>query len=134
MSAHSTGAEVSNDEQAIRELVDKWFDASKQGDVATLLTLMADDVIFMTPGREPFGKEAFTAGGQRPLLKEGTSNIQELEVFGDQAWMRNHLDLIIEFPNGESKRHSGYVLTILKKNPAGQWVISRDANLVMPKE
>jgi len=130
----STQVQVSNDEQSIRELVDKWLDASKKGDVATLLGLMADDVIFITPGREPFGKEVFRANNQQPQLKEATSNILELKVLGDSAWMRNYLDLIISSPNGESKRHAGYTLTILKKNRNGQWVITRDANLVMPKE
>lgn len=78
--------------------MDKWLIASKQGDVATLHGLMADDVIFMTPGREPFGKEAFTASNQRPMPKEATSNIQEIKVLGNSAWMRNHLDLVVSFP------------------------------------
>jgi uncharacterized protein (TIGR02246 family) len=129
-----TQAQISGDERAIRELVDKWLDASKKGDVTTLHSLMADDVIFVTPGREPFGKEAFTASAEQPMLKEGTSKIQEIKVLGNSAWMRNHLDLVISFPNGESKRLSGYTLTILEKNQDGQWVISRDANLVMPKD
>jgi uncharacterized protein (TIGR02246 family) len=134
MSAQTTRAQVSNDEQSIRELVDKWLNASKNGDVAKLLSLLADDVIFMTPGREPFGKEAFSdIAKQGPLLKEATSKIQEIKVLGDLAWMRNYLDLLISAHNGSSKRHSGYTLTILKKNSSGQWVISRDANLVMPK-
>ncbi len=37
------------------------MEASKAGDLDTILSLMADDVIFMVPGREPFGKEAFAA-------------------------------------------------------------------------
>jgi len=49
----------SNDEQAIRKLVDAWLAASKAGDTETVLTLMAEYVLFLTPGREPFGKEAF---------------------------------------------------------------------------
>src|SRR5262245_18499010 len=132
MSAKTTRAGISTDEQSIRELVDTWLAASKKQDVTTLHSLMADDIIFMTPGSEPFGKEAFTASEQQPILKQATSKIQELEVLGNTAWMRNHLDVTIQFPNGESKRQSGYTLTILKKNPAGQWVISRDANLLMP--
>ena len=134
MIAQTTQAQTSSDEKSIRELVDKWLIASKNGDVTTLLNLMSDDVIFMTPGREPFGKEAFTANDQQPTLKEATSKIQEIRVLGNSAWMRNYLDLVISFPKGDSKRLSGYTLTILEKNPEGQWVISRDANLVMPKD
>jgi ketosteroid isomerase-like protein len=48
---------VNEDEQAIRALVESWFTATSKGDVATVLSLMADDVIFMVPGQEPFGKE-----------------------------------------------------------------------------
>ena len=134
MSAQIPRPGLSNDEQSIRQLVDEWLAASKKGDVATLLSLMADDVIFMTPGREPFGKEVFAQNNQAGVLKEATSNIQEIQVLGDSAWMRNYLDLVISTPNEASKRLSGYTLTILKKKPDGRWVISRDANLVMPKQ
>ena len=50
---------MTDDERAIRELVASWMEASKTGDVAKVLSLMADDVIFTVPGREPFGKDAF---------------------------------------------------------------------------
>jgi hypothetical protein len=41
-----------------------------------VLSLMADDVIFMVPGREPFGKEAFAAGAKsmKGVEIEGTSD------------------------------------------------------------
>ena len=121
-----------NDERAIRELVDKWIDASKTGDHDTILGLMADDVIFMVPGREPFGKEAFAEGnqGSKPVLKDGTSEILEIKILGDWAWIRNHLKLTLNMPDGEVMRHSGYTLTILRRNPDGAWVLFRDANLV----
>ena len=38
------------DEQAIRQLVDTWLEASKTGDLETVLSLMSDDVIFMDRG------------------------------------------------------------------------------------
>jgi len=47
------------DERAIRELVATWMAASRAGDLDTVLGLMTEDVVFMVPGREPFGKEAF---------------------------------------------------------------------------
>jgi uncharacterized protein (TIGR02246 family) len=55
---------MSEDESAIRELVATWMAASKAGDLDTVLSLMADDVIFMVPGREPFGKEEFAAASR----------------------------------------------------------------------
>ena len=52
---------MTDDERAIRELVDAWMVSSKAGDLTALLDLMTDDVVFMTPGGKPFGKEAFAA-------------------------------------------------------------------------
>lgn len=122
-----------NDEQAIRELVDKWLAATRSGDLETVLTLMADDVIFMVPGREPFGKETFAAQskgmGQHQI--EGVSDIKEIEVLGERAWLRNHLEITITAPDGKTMRKAGYTLTLLRKNPDGAWVITRDANLLM---
>ena len=56
---------MSSDEAAIRDLVSTWMKASAAGDLQTVLSLMTDDVVFMVLGREPFGKEAFTAVSQR---------------------------------------------------------------------
>jgi uncharacterized protein (TIGR02246 family) len=52
---------MSEDERAIRDLVAAWMEASRAGDTDAVLALMADDMVFMVPGREPFGKEAFAA-------------------------------------------------------------------------
>jgi uncharacterized protein (TIGR02246 family) len=132
----STGAthqeQERNDEQQIRTLVNDWLAASKIGDVETLQKLLADDVIFMVPGMEPFGKEAFAKapGEKDPHLIQGTSDIKELKVLGDWAWMRSHLEIMIGNPDGTSVKRAGYVLTILRKNSDGRWVIARDANLL----
>jgi len=95
---------------------------------------MADDVIFMVPGKEPFGKEAFaaTANEMKNVVIEGTSEIQELKVLGEWAWMRNRLKVKMTPPNGKPVSRSGYTLTILRKSPDGRWVIARDANLLAP--
>jgi uncharacterized protein (TIGR02246 family) len=39
---------MTDDERVIRELLAKWFDATKKGDTATVLSLMTADVVFMT--------------------------------------------------------------------------------------
>ena len=125
---------MENDEEAIRKLVDTWLAASQSGDLATVLSLMADDVIFMVPGQEPFGREEFVARNQKMkgVKIEATSDIQEIKVLGDWAWMRNFLKVAITPPAGSATVHSGYVLTILRQNPNGTWVIARDANLLTP--
>ena len=49
---------MTEDERAIRNLVDTWMFATQKGDIETVLHLMADDVILMVPGQKPFGKES----------------------------------------------------------------------------
>jgi uncharacterized protein (TIGR02246 family) len=126
---------MSDDEQAIRNLVTTWLAASKAGDLETVLSLMSDDVVFLVPGREPFGKDAFAAAsqGMKGVQFEGTSDIVEVEVLGDRAWMRSRLRVIVTPPGGDRIARSGYTLTILRKEPDGRWVIARDANLLAPE-
>src|SRR5438034_317259 len=126
---------MKNDEQAIREVVETWLAATKAGDTATVLSLMADDVLFMVPGKEPFGKEAFAQGAaaMKDMRVEATSDIREIQVVGDWAWMRNQLRVTVTPPGGKPMVRSGYTLTILRKNPDGEWVVARDANLVVPE-
>jgi uncharacterized protein (TIGR02246 family) len=124
---------MTEDEPAIRDLVATWMEASRAGDVGTVLGLMADDVIFMVPGREPFGKQAFAAAaqGMKQLRMEGTSDIRELRVIGDWAWLRNYIEVTVTPPGGAKPvRRAGYTLTILRKEPDGRWVLARDANLL----
>jgi len=123
---------MTDDERAIRELIATWMKASNAGDIETVLSLMTDDVVFMVPGREPFGKEAFAAASQAMtgVRMEGTSEIRELNVLGDWAYLRNHIALTITPPGGEPVRRAGYTLTILRKGPDGRWRLARDANLM----
>jgi uncharacterized protein (TIGR02246 family) len=127
------GLPMTDDERAIHDLVEIWMAASRAGDAATVLGLMEDDIIFMVPGREPFGKEAFAANAQamKGARLEGAAQIRELKVLGDFAYVRNHIDLTITPPGGTPMRRSGYTLTILHKGADGKWRLSRDANLVM---
>lgn len=124
---------MTNDEQAIRDLVDNWMTASKAGDSATLLSLLADDVIFMVPGMQPFGKEAFAPSpspADDPKI-DGDAEIVELKILADGwAYLRNLLRITITPKTGQPILKTGYTLTILRKNPRGQWQISRDASLM----
>jgi uncharacterized protein (TIGR02246 family) len=123
---------MTDDERAIRELIATWMQASQAGDTAKVLSLMADDVVFQVPGREPFGKEAFAAmsQGMKGIRMEGSSDIRELRVLGDWAYLRNYLTITMTPPSGKPIRRAGYTLTILRKQADGQWVLARDANLL----
>ena len=123
---------MSDDERAIRDLVETWMSATRAGDAATVLDLMSDDVVFMVPGTEPFGKEAFATAlkGLGAMTIEGCSDIHELEVLGDIAYLRNRIDMTATAPDGKTTRRSGWTLTILRKEADGRWRLSRDANLL----
>ncbi|WP_221412473.1 SgcJ/EcaC family oxidoreductase, partial [Peribacillus simplex] len=77
-----TRTAMTDDERAIRNVVETWLAASKAGDLPTVLSLMTDDVLFLTPGQAPFGKEAFAAmsNGMKDVQVDGTSDIQEVQV------------------------------------------------------
>ncbi len=123
---------MSEDERAIRGLVENWMAATKAGDVEAVLALIADDVVFMVPGAEPFGKQAFASAlaGLGQFTIEGRSEIRELQLIGDFAYLRNQIDLSATSADGKSVRRSGYTLTILRKEADGRWRLARDANLL----
>ena len=123
---------MTDDERAIRDLVSTWMTASETGAVDTVLSLMADDVIFTVSGREPFGKEVFRAGSEamKNFRMTGTSDIREIKIVGEWAFIRNYIEITIVPPDGDAKRRRGYTLSILRKQSDGKWVLWRDANLV----
>ena len=125
-------AVMTDDERAIRKLVDTWMSASKAGDLAAILDLMADDVLFMTPSREPFGKDQFQQDFKalKDVKVDGQASIEEIGVVGDWAFIRNRVDLTITPAEGSPIRRSGNTLTILRKGRDGRWRLYRDANLV----
>lgn len=125
---------MADDERAIRNLVATWMKASEAGDVNTVLSLMADDAIFTVPGREPFGKDAFRAASEamKNVSLRGTSDIREIKVLGDWAYIRNYIEITVTpAGGGDAVRRKGYTLSILRKQPDGKWVLWRDANLVV---
>ena len=123
---------MTDDERAIRAVVSTWFAATRTGDLAAVLELMTDDVVFMQAGHAPFGKDAFAAAfkGMTNVVVDGTSDIVELRVLGDWAYLRNHIELTVTPPSGEAMRRSGYTLTILRKEPGRPLAARADANML----
>jgi len=129
---------MTSDEQQIRDLVASWMAATKVGDVGTVLSLMSDDVVFLVPGQQPFGKEGFAAtlkppaGTPAPQI-DGRSEIQEIRIAGDWAFMWTRLRVEITPPGGKPVKRAGHTLTVLHKS-AGKWRLARDANMLTPVE
>jgi uncharacterized protein (TIGR02246 family) len=128
---------MQSDEQEIRQLVSTWMDATRVGDVEQVLSLVTDDVVFLVPGQPPMRKADFAAamrsqaGPQSPHF-DGTSEIQEIKVLGDWAFMWTRLTVVVTPPGGASPMtRAGHTLTVLHKH-GGKWLLARDANLLVP--
>ena len=124
-----------SDEQSIRDLVATWMQATIAGDIDRIRPLMSEDVVFLTPGQPPMrGREAFAAGFEKALTRmriEPSSEIQEVQVLGDWAYCWNHLTVkMTPLQGGSPTQRAGDVLTICRKNPDGNWVLFRDANML----
>lgn len=127
-----------SDEKEIRELVATWMAATRADDVGTVLSLMAEDAVFLVPGEPPMiGKSAFAAAAQARSGREaprfdGTSEIREIRVMGEWAFMWTRLSVVITPPGGAPPMtRAGHTLSILKKEN-GRWVLARDANMLAP--
>ena len=126
-----------SDEQEIRQLVSTWMAASKAGDVETVLSLMADDVVFLVPGQPVMRKADFAAAaraqsGREATPFDGTSEIQEIKILGDWAFMWTRLTVVLTPPGGaKPMTRAGHTLSILKKQN-GKWLLARDANMLSP--
>jgi uncharacterized protein (TIGR02246 family) len=123
------------DEDAIRQLVATWLDASRAGDTDKVLSLMTDDVVFLTPGHPPMrGKAAFAASlaSLKSFDIQGRSEIEDIEFVGDWAWMWTRLTVTMTPKNGGPPvERAGNTLSILNRR-AGAWKIARDANMLAP--
>lgn len=128
---------MSADEQEIRQLVATWMSATKAGDLATVLSLMTDDVVFLVAGQQPFGKQQFAAAMKPPAtgvpmpMIDGRSEVQEIRISGDHAYMWAQLRVEVTPAGGVTVKRSGHTLSVLRKED-GRWRLARDANLLSP--
>ncbi len=125
----------STDEAQIRQLVATWISATRAGDVDTVMGLMADDAVFLMPGRPPMSKAEFQAAAMLQASDagpkiDGTSDIQEVQVAGDWAFAWSQLTVTVTPPGGAAPIvRSGPVLTVFRKEQ-GRWLLARDANML----
>jgi uncharacterized protein (TIGR02246 family) len=128
---------MKSDEEQIRELVSTWLSATQAGDIDTVLGLMTDDMVFLLPGRPPMRREEFAsmsrtqAGPDRPKI-EGHSDIKEIRIAGDLAFMWTELSIRMTPPDGgPPMERAGHTLSVLER-VNGRWRLARDANMVVP--
>jgi uncharacterized protein (TIGR02246 family) len=126
---------MNEDEKKVREVIATWMRATTEGDLERVLSLMAEDVVFLIAGQPPMrGRNAFAAASHSVEGKfrfEGKPEIQEIHVAGDYAYCWNHLSVTITpLQGGSSSRRAGHILSVFRKEPDGRWVLFRDANML----
>jgi uncharacterized protein (TIGR02246 family) len=136
-SCESDEMRMQDNEQQIRSLVATWMAATKAGDAETILGLVTDDVVFLIPGRPPMRKSEFAlaakaqAAGNAPTF-DGTSEIQEIQVFGEWAFMSSRLTVVATpAGGGDAVTRSGHTLSVFHRQ-GGRWLLARDANMLAP--
>lgn len=128
---------MQSDKEQIRQLVFTWMAATKAGDADTVLSLLSDDAVFLVTDQPVIRKDDFAAATktqsrEAALQFDGTSEIQEIKVLGDWAFMWAKLTVVvIPRGGGQTVTRAGHTLSILKKEN-GRWVWARDANMLSP--
>jgi len=129
---------MKSDEQEIREVHSTWISAVNAGNLTRLLALMADDVVFLNPGKAPFGRDGFSANfpaAPRQIQIVCKSELEDVVVVGEVAytWSRDTLS-VTRRAGGEAKQFAGHRITVYRKQPDGRWLLARDAHTLSPIE
>jgi uncharacterized protein (TIGR02246 family) len=127
-----------SDKQEIQEVHSIWIDAVNGGDLVRLLTLMTEDVVFLNPGQAPFGRDGFSAAfstAHQKVQLRCISELEEVVVVGEVAYTRSRDALSVTPQSGGDTTHlAGHRLTVYRKQPAGHWLLARDAHTLSPVE
>ncbi len=132
------------DERAIREVHSIWIEAANAADLDRLLSLMADDVVFLNPGKAPIGRDRFSPqflAAHEQFRIRCISELEEVVVVGEVAYTRAR-DSLSVIPRatstgsgqaaGEAMQLAGHRLTVYRKQPDGRWLLARDAHTLSP--
>src|SRR5436853_5689017 len=117
---------MASDEREIRTVHSIWIDAVNAGDLARLLTLVAEDVVFLTPGQAPFGREGFSSN-LRTVHQQMriccTSELEEVVVVSEVANTRSR-DALSVTPRagGKAAQLPGHRMTVYRKPSCGRCV------------
>ena len=129
---------MASDEREIRTVHSSWIDAVNTGDLARLLTLLAEDVVFLTPGQAPVGREGFSSNfmtAHKQMQICCTSELEEVVVVGEVAYTRSRDALsVIPRASGKAAQLTGHRMTVYRKQRDGRWLLSRDVHTLSAVE
>ena len=123
---------MASDEQEIRTVHSIWIDGVNAGDLARLLTLVAEDFVFFSPGQAPFGREKFSSNfmaAHQQMRICCTSELEEVVLVGEVAYTRNP-DALSVTPRagGKAAQFAGHRMTVYRKQRDGRWLLSPDVH------
>src|SRR5260370_34223757 len=123
---------MASDEREIRTVHSIWIDAVNAGDLARLLTLVAEDVVFLTPGHAPFGREGFSSNfrtAHQQMRICCTSELEEVIVVCDVAYTRSRDSLsVTPRAGGEAAQFPPHRMTVHRQPPDGPCLLSLDVH------
>jgi len=123
---------MASDEREIRTVHSIWIDAVNAGDLARLLTLVAEDVVFLTPSQAPFGREGFSSNftaAHKQMRICCTSELEEVVIVGEVTYTRSRDALsVIPRASGKAAQLAGLRMTVYRKQRDGRWLLSRDVH------
>lgn len=129
---------MASDEREIRTVHSIWIDAVNAGDLARLLTLVAEDVVFLTPGQAPLGREGFSSNfmtAHQQMRICCTSELEEVVVVGEVAYTRSRDALsVTRRAGGKAAQLAGHRMTVYRKQRDGRWLLSRDVHTLSAVE
>ena len=119
------------DEQAIRELYERWYRAMSSGDASGVVDLLTEDVILKMPGSSALRGRSSVAqaleGFHSACSEDVEYVLEEVEVSGDLAYVRISENAVIRARQTDLRQvMSGVHLAILRRQGDGRWLVSRD--------
>jgi len=116
-----------NDEAAVRQLHDEVIAALNALDLDKLLSLHTDNIILMEPDMPTITGKAevmqlFKKFQEQKLVYKLSYTIDELEVFGERAFVRGQVTKQITQNNQSPIRETGKFITLSKKQDDGRWL------------
>lgn len=119
------------DREAVAAIEDRIRAAYAIGDADGVAAQYTEDAILMNPGTPAVVGRRAIAENFRPFFAafrgELAQEIEEVEVFGDQAWMRGKIHIEVTAKQGSAKAElHGKYIAIAQRCPDGVWRFSRD--------